>query len=274
MSVFLTAGVVLLPLAYLLVALDYGALFFAGRSLRPRSASLGLRFTLLLHVAYLIALAVQWQQLPAATLSQALSIVACSIVAVYAFVEWHSKESTTGFFMVSLAFVFTLLSSLMVGPEPTERVLFANPLFAVHVILALLGYASFAVAASYGFLFLGLYRELKAGRFSLFFGRLPPLEVLEKMMSGGLLVGFLALTGAVAIGLGWGRDVFPEARLSDPKIVTALATWLLYAGALLLRRLRRWRGREVAIASLAGLAAVLFSFFAVNLWFSDFHTFL
>ncbi len=274
MSVLLKAAVVLLPLAYLLVAIDYGALFFAGRSLRPGSATLGLRLALTLHAAYLIGLTLESRQLPAATLSQALSFVAFSIVTVYAFVEWHSKESSTGFWMVSLGFAFSLLSSLMFGPEPTERVLFANPIFAIHVSLALMGYAAFAVAASYGFLFLRLYRELKAGRFSLFFGKLPPLEVLEKMMSGALLFGFVALTGAVVIGLGWAQDVDPNAKITDPKIITTLGTWLLYAAALLLRRLRRWQGREMAIASLAGLATILFSFFAVNLWFSDFHTFL
>ena len=273
MEAFLNAGMVLLPLAYLLVAIDYGALFFAGRSLRPGSATLGLRLTLALHLSYLVVLTIRTQQFPATTVSRALSIVAVSLAAVYAFVEWRSKESSTGFWMVSVTFVFSLSSSLISGPEPSEQSLFSNPLFAAHVSLALLGYAAFAAAASYGFLFLRLYRDLKVGRFSVFFGRLPPLEVLEKMMSGALLVGFLALTGAVILGTTWATQVLPGGWLQDPKILTTVAVWLLYAGALTLRKLRRWQGREVAIASLAGLAAVLFSLFAVNLW-SDFHNFL
>ena len=94
------------------------------------------------------------------------------------------------------------------------------------------------------------------------------------MVSGALLLGFVALTGAVIIGIGWARVVFDDAQMTDPKVISTIAIWAIYAGALLLRRLRRWQGREVALASLAGLAAVLFSFFVVNLWFSDFHTFL
>lgn len=274
MVAFLDASVVLLPLAYLLVSIDYGALFFSGRSWRKGSPPVGLRLTLLLHLIFLVVLSIRWQQLPAATLSQALSIVAFAMVAVYAFVEWRTKESSTGFFMVSGAFLFSLLSSLMVGPAPTDSALFANPFFALHVSLALVGYASFAVSASYGFLFLRLYNELKAGHFSTFFGKLPPLEVLERMLSGALVVGFLALTGAVIVGIVWARDVFPGTRLTDPKILSTLVIWLIYAGAIILRRFRRWQGREVAFASLAGMAAVLFSFFVVNLWFSDFHTFL
>jgi len=270
----LGAAVVLLPVAYLLVAVDYGFLFFAGRPLSPWGASIGLKALLALHLAYLVLLTVRWQQMPAANVSQGLSIVAFSVIVVYAIVERLGNERSTGFWLVSIAFFFTLLSSVLAGPTPPQHELLHNPLFFGHAVLALVGYAAFAVAASYAFLFLRLYRELKAGKFSLFFGKLPPLEVLERMMSGALMVGFIALTGAVATGVVWAREVLPGEWLGDTKIVATLVTWALYAGALLLRRLRRWQGREVAIASLAGFATVLFSLFAVNLWFSDFHSFL
>ena len=134
--------------------------------------------------------------------------------------------------------------------------------------------AAFAVAASYAFLFLRLYRELKAGRFTLFFGRLPPLEVLERMMSGALMVGFAALTGAVATGFVWAWQVLPGEWFQDSKTLATLVVWALYASVLLLRHFRRWQGRQTAIASLAGFAFVLFSFLAINLWLSDFHSFL
>jgi ABC-type uncharacterized transport system permease subunit len=271
----LGAANVLLPVAYLLVAIDYGFLFFTSRSLSPRGASLGLKVVLALHLVYLALLTVQWEQLPAANVSQGLSIVAFSIIVVYAIVERLGNERSTGFWLVSIAFFFTLLSSILAGSTPPRHELLHNPLFFGHAVLALVGYAAFAVAASYAFLFLRLYHELKAGRFSLFFGKLPPLEVLERMMSGALVVGFVALTGAVIAGLVWARQVLPPGEwLGDTKIVATLLTWALYAGALLLRRLRRWQGREMAIASLAGFATVLFSLFAVNLWFSDFHSFL
>lgn len=273
MGAFLNACAILLPLGYLVVALDYGALFFLGRSLRKGSPSVGLWLTVALHAAYLAGLTMAFRQLPAASISQALSFVAFSIVIVYAIVERHSGETSTGLWLVSPAFGFSLLSSLLAGPPPTDSVLFSNRIFATHVSLALLGYAAFAVAASYGFLYLRLYKDLKEPGFSSFFGKLPPLEVLERMMSSALLVGFLALTFAVGIGLSFAREVAPDASYNDPKIIATVAVWLLYGGAIVLRRLQRWQGRQVAIASLTGLAAVLFSLFAVNIW-SDFHTFL
>jgi HemX protein len=130
------------------------------------------------------------------------------------------------------------------------------------------------VAAGYGFLFLQLYRDLKAGRFSTFFGKLPPLATLEKMMLGALVVGFVALTGAVTVGGFWANRLFPDQWLRDPKILVTLGVWFLYGVALVLRRLRQWQGRQTAIVSLTGLGVILFSLVAVNFFFTDFHEFL
>lgn len=274
MQTFLDAATILLPLAYLLVAVDYGFLFFTAHPLAARTATPALRGTVLLHLAYLAGLTARFGQFPAATVSQALSVVAFAVAVVYAFVEWHGRESSTGFWMVSLVFFFQLLSSILARPNPPYRDIFHDPFFATHVSLALLGYAAFVVAAAYGFLFLQLYRDLKAGRFSTFFGKLPPLEVLERMMIGALAVGFVTLTGAVVTGAFWAERLYHDSWWHDPKILVTLATWFLYAAALLLRRLRRWQGRQTAFASLAGLGAILFSLVAVNFFFTDFHGFL
>lgn len=273
LSLFLDAANILLPLAYLLVGAAYGLVFFASNPRADGLATPGLRGTVALHLAYLGGLTVQWKQFPAATVSQALSIVAFAVAAVYLFLEWRGKERSTGFWMVSLVFVFQLLSSLLARPNPPYREIFHDPLFSTHVSLALLGYAAFVVAAVYAFLFLQLYRELKAGRFSTFYGKLPPLEVLERMMLGALSAGFVSLTGAVVTGAFWAERLYHDGWLQDPKILVTLATWGLYAAALILRRMQRWQGRQTALASLAGLAAILFSLVAVN-FFSDFHVFL
>jgi len=273
LTTFLDAATILLPVAYLLVAIAYGFVFFAPQPLPERAATPGLRGTVLFHLAYLTALTYHWKQFPAATVSQALSIVAFAVAVVYAYVEWHGRERSTGFWMVSLVFFFQLLSSILTRPQPPSLEIFHNPFFAFHVSLALLGYASFVVGAAYAFLFLQLYRELKAGRFSTFYGKLPPLETLERMMLGALSVGFVSLTGAVITGAVYAERL-DQPWLHDPKILITLATWVLYAAALLLRRMRRWQGRQTAMASLAGLGAILFSLMAVNFFFTDFHGFL
>ncbi|HEX5761469.1 MAG TPA: cytochrome c biogenesis protein CcsA [Thermoanaerobaculia bacterium] len=282
MDTLLAAAQVLLPVAYLAASAAYSALFF-GAPPRDAPAARGgfaaaatplLAGTVLLHLGYLTALVAHHRQFPAATVSQALSCVAFAVAAVYLFVEWHGRERSTGFWLVSLAFAFQLLASVLVRPHPPSRDIFHDPFFATHVSLALLGYAAFAVAAGYAFLFLMLYRDLKGGRFSTFYGKLPPLEVLERMMTAALWAGFLALTAAVVVGAVWAERLDQTGWVRDPKIAFTLATWVLYATALLLKRLRRWQGRQTALASLTGLGAILFSLVAVNLFFTDFHGFL
>src|SRR3954451_3386363 len=137
-------------------------------------------------------------------------------------------EPTSGFCLVGKVLFFQLLAVVLPDPRPPRRELFEHPMFGIHVFLALLGYAAFAVAASYGFLFLRLYRELKRARFSVFYGKLPPLEVLERMMSGALVVGFVPLTGALLDGIVWVQQIRHVDWQHDPMILGTLATWAFY----------------------------------------------
>lgn len=273
MDDLLQIATVLLPLCYLLVAAAYGFVFFADDDRARRFSAPGLKVLLVLHLAYLALLAWRWSQFPAATVSQVLSAVAFAIALVYALVEHLGQERSTGFLMLSLACFFEVLSALLRSNRPPDLEIFHSPMFALHVSCGLLGYAAFAVAAGYGFLFLRLYSEIKRGRFHVFFGKLPPLEVLEKMTTVALTVGFVALSGSVATGATWAQALFGGNWFTDPKFLVTLATWGFYGLALGLRRWRRWQGRQTALASIAGFAAILFSVLAVNLFLSELHVF-
>ncbi len=262
-----------LPLLYLLTAVAYGMFFFSGHRTAERVAAPLLRGTLVVHLGYLVLLAVRWHQFPAATVSQSLSALAFAIAVIYAFVEWHGRSLATGFWPFSLALVFEFFSSVLRSTAPPNLEIFHSPLFAVHASLGLLGYAGFGVGACYAFLFLRMYIELKRGQFSLFFGKLPPLEVLEQMMRDAMLTGFVGLTGTVVSGAVWADRLFDGPWLADPKIIITMLTWLFYGAVLLLARLRRWRGRRLAWASLLGFAAIVLSLFT-NFYFSDLHAFV
>ena len=256
---------------YAVATAVYGWLFFRGAAAARRLASPILQVTVALHLAWLIWLTWRWQQFPGATVSQALSVVAFAVAIVYLFLEWLGGERATGVWLVGQVFVFQLLAVVLAEGQPPRREMFEHPLVGIHVFLALLGYAAFAVAASYGFLFLGLYRELKGTHFSVFYGKLPPLEALERMMSGALIVGFFALTGALLDAAVWVRQLTASDWRSDPMVMLTVATWALYGGALLLRRFRRWQGRQTAVASLAGLGVIVVSLVAVHTLVAGFH---
>jgi ABC-type uncharacterized transport system permease subunit len=256
---------------YGLATTAYGVLFFTGRPGARRAAAPLLRLAVVSHFAYLVWLTARWQQFPGATASQALSVIAFAVAITYTFLEWLGKERITGFWVIAQVAVFQLLSAILHEPLPPQRELFEHPLFGIHVFFALLGYAAFAVAASYGFLFLRLYRELKRARFSVFYGKLPSLEVLERMMTGALGVGFVALTAALLDGAAWMAQIRHANWFTDPMVLLSFATWALYGCALLLKRLKRWQGRQTALASLAGLGIIVVSLVAVRALMAGFH---
>jgi ABC-type uncharacterized transport system permease subunit len=271
MNDFATFAPYLVLLGYAAATAAYAVLFFKAQKGAQRLASPLLQAAVALHLAYLGWLTWRWAQFPGATVSQALTVVAFAIAIIYLFLEWLGGERATGVWLVGQVLVFQLLAVVLHEPMPPKRELFEHPLFGIHVFLALLGYAAFAVAASYGFLFLRLYRELKRSRFSVFYGKLPPLEVLERMMNGALAVGFAALTGALLDGAIWASQRSDLDWQRDPTILLTMATWALYGIALLLRRLRRWQGRQTAVASLAGLGVIVASLVAVHTLMVGFH---
>ncbi|HVS04298.1 MAG TPA: cytochrome c biogenesis protein CcsA [Thermoanaerobaculia bacterium] len=260
-----------LLLAYALVVGCYGLLFFGGRRDAGRVATPALLTTLALHLAYLVAITWYWGQFPIAAVWQVLTAVAFAIALIYAFLEWLGRERSTGFWLLAQVLLFQLLAVGLSAAEPAQRETFGNPLFGIHVSFALLGYAAFAVAASYGFLFLRLYSELKRRRFTLFYGKLPPLQVLERMMNGALAVGLAALTVALLDGMLWASLLGKPGWWRDPMILLTFATWALYGGALVLRRLHRWQGRQTALASLTGLGVIVTSLLVAGVLFTGFH---
>ncbi len=271
MTQLLPAAPVFILVLHLLVAAEYGVLFFAGRSPLGRMGTPLLWSTVALHGLYLVLLTLQWHQFPAATVAQAFSVLAFAVALIYALLERWEGERTSGFWMLVQAATFQSLAVILHTPIPPHREVFENPYFGFHALFALLGYASFAVAAGYGFLYLRLYRELKKARFQLFYGKLPPLEVLERMLVGGLTVGLVFLSGGLIIGTIWLIQREPGATLLDPTILVTLFTWALYGGSLLLRRLGRWQGRQTALASLTGLALILGSLVLSRLLLTSFH---
>lgn len=272
-DLFLNAAVVVLPIVYLTGAIGYGGLFFAGSARAGLAGSLGLRLGVLLHLLYLAALTARHGQFPAADVSQVLSGIACAVAIVYLVLEWHSRERSTGMWILGFVALFQLLASLTVSDRVPALEAFTSPLFGLHVALALLAYAAFTLAAGYGVLFLSLYRELKGGRFQTFFNRLPPLEILERMLHGALTGGLLCLTGAIAAGALSARSLGVDGWIRDPWSLITLATWGLYAATLALRRSHRWQGRQIAVASLVGVLLILVALLAVHAAAPRFHGF-
>jgi cytochrome c-type biogenesis protein CcsB len=182
--------------------------------------------------------------------------------------ESAAASRSVGAFLVPVAFAM-FAAALAFFPSELRTLipaLQANRILGAHVATIMLAYAALSVSfgAAAAFLVQGGGRR---------FAVLPSGDTLEEIANRSVLVGFPMLTLGITLGAFWAYSAWGRYWGWDPKETSALVTWLIYSGYLHARNLRGWRGRPAAWLLVAGFAAVLFTYFAVNLWVSGFHSY-
>ncbi len=116
--------------------------------------------------------------------------------------------------------------------------------YGAHIVLAILAYGLFFLAATQAILFLIQEKRFRAHQLGRLFGALPPLQLMEKTLYQLLILGFITLTFALITGFFFVDDLFAQHLVH--KTFFSLLAWLLY-GLLLWGHFRRgWRGRKAA----------------------------
>jgi len=210
---------------------------------------------------------------PVASFHESLYFLAFSLVGIFLLFELRYRTVILGAFVCPLALI------LMIGGTVAPRQPVAiNPVldswwFPIHVTLAFLGHAIFAVAGIAGIMYLLQERMLKSKKFSALFYRLPSLDVLDSINYKCLTFGFPLMTMGIISGAIWANSAWGGYWRWDPKETWALITWFLYAALLHGRLTVGWRGRRAAIFAIIGFLSLLFTFFGVNLFLSGVHSF-
>jgi ABC-type uncharacterized transport system permease subunit len=154
-----------------------------------------------------------------------------------------------------VSLVLLLLARLTpAGAAPDDDL---STLGRVHISLATIGVAVFAVAGVLSAVYLVEDRALKRKRFdalALEQGG-APLESLDRLAHRLVWVGFPIFTLAMILGAIW------TARLGESvgRIEYALAavTWIAFATLLVARQIYGWRGKRAAKLTLEGFASAL-----------------
>lgn len=161
-----------------------------------------------------------------------------------------------------LAYAMTLPSKI----EPLIPALQNQELLTIHVATAIISYGVFAVAFGAAVL------QLVQGPGNRFSG-LPSWDTLEEVSFRAVVVGFPFFALLLVLGAYWGNIAWGRYWAWDPKETSALVTFLIYAGYLHTRNLAGWKGTRSAVLLIVGFAAVLFTYFAVNLWIVGLHSY-
>ncbi len=265
--------VIVVPFLYAVVVGMYAASFFGTNLSIARFKTAALFFTLICHVVYIILRTVVFDHPPITTVFEIMTMLAACIAIAYGYIEVKTQASNTGFFILLLAFVFQLVSSIYIKDLTEIAPILRSRLLGFHVTTALLGYTAISLSAAYGFLYLMLYHEIKSSRFGLIYNRLPNLEMLEKMSSKAEVFGFIMLSIAITIGLVWLPRAFANFSYFDPKLIGTMVIWVLYAISLSAKRALGWQGRKMMVVSLIAFGFVCLSMTVINVYLSSFHGF-
>jgi cytochrome c-type biogenesis protein CcsB len=203
---------------------------------------------------------------PLSNLFESLVFFAGCITLIYLVIERRYANQVIGAFSAPLACLTMAYASL--SPNISDRIqplipaLKSNWLIA-HVVTCFIGYGAFAVA--FGVSFMYLFKQSDPDATGGMIGRLPTLEALDELTHQLIVFGFLFLCVGIITGAVWANSAWGRYWGWDPKETWSLITWFIYASLLHARLTRGWRGRRIAYLSIIGFAAVLFTYFGVNL---------
>jgi cytochrome c-type biogenesis protein CcsB len=203
---------------------------------------------------------------PLSNLYESLVFFAWTITLLYLFIERRYGNRVIGAFTMPLAFLAMAYASL--SPNISDRIqpllpaLKSNWLIA-HVITCFIGYAAFAVA--FGLSIMYLIRQREPDSKGSLLDRFPKPNLIDDLTHQMIMFGFLFLSVGIISGAVWANSAWGRYWGWDPKETWSLITWFIYATLLHAKLMRGWHGRRIAYLSVIGFAAVLFTYFGVNL---------
>ena len=203
---------------------------------------------------------------PLSNLYESLIFFAATIALIYLFIERRYHNRVVGAFTMPIAFLALAYASL--SPSISDQIqplipaLKSNWLIA-HVITCFIGYGAFAVA--FGVSCMYLVKQGKTEDEGSLSNYLPDVGVLDELTHQLVMFGFLFLSAGIITGAVWAHSAWGRYWGWDPKETWSPITRFVYATVLHARLMRGWRGKRIAYLSIAGFAAVLFTYFGVNL---------
>jgi ABC-type uncharacterized transport system permease subunit len=148
---------------------------------------------------------------------------------------------------------------------PSDRLMVLDtdwPLDA-HIILSLIAYSLFAVAALQSLLIACQEYRLRQRTPGVWWSTLPPLQEMERFLFQLIGTGFVLLTLALFTGLIFVTNL--QAQHLTHKVVLSVLAWIVFAVLLWGRWRFGWRGRTAIRWTLSGFIVLMLAYFGSKL---------
>jgi ABC-type uncharacterized transport system permease subunit len=191
---------------------------------------------------------------PAASVREALGFLAWMLSGGYLAASLRYRLDLAGAIVSPIALSVLAAARLSPVGEPQHDL---TLLGRIHISLATVGVAVFALACALAGIYLLEERNLKRKKFDARSFKHPDasLDALDRLSQRLVQAGFPVFTGAVALGIVWvSQRGDSMLRLEYP---LAIITWMTYAALVGVRLGLGWRGRRTAWMAVGGFAAAL-----------------
>jgi ABC-type transport system involved in cytochrome c biogenesis permease subunit len=204
-------------------------------------------------------------------LPTSMSLFAWMVIGAYGVLLLIHREGSTGPFLIPIAIVFMSASLLKSpGQELVTNPRLTGPLFALHVTIAIFGYAALTLTFVLAQLYLIQTRQLHRKKLGLLFSRLPALDVIWRLHRTAAVHGVLALTAASSLGLVWAKQnwgTYWDAKVAFTFVMIGIYLFTIFAQRLGIG------GKRTAWISIGGYGLLIFSYTVVNLFITAEHAF-
>jgi ABC-type uncharacterized transport system permease subunit len=218
------------------------ALFFVARFTEAGTQPLGSMFEIIALSALFLALAYHI----------AMSLKRMPGVGAFAY------PALAVIFLVGYLFAVRFPPGAQTGPE--------QPLLVVHIVLIILSYGVYFMAAVAAAMYLLQERQLKKHREPRFFRNLPSLEALNKLVATCVQIGLPLLTIGFALGFAaFTPDDWAHVG-TNAKVLSSVVLWLVLVGITVGRFTGYLHGRRHYYWVLIGFGLVLLTFVGLGIY--------
>ena len=237
-------------------------------------ATLGLTaLAWVVQTLYLGNLALTSGKLPVATVFESLLVLSWVLAAVGLYLIVRSpKPVAVGIFVLPVVLALIVVAGFWAPRDRwAESGWGAAGRFwgSAHGLLYLVGAVASCVAFAAGMMYLAQANRLKHKRASRFGFKLPSLEESDRLNRGAITVAFPFLTAGLLVGLVMEAALRQsgQSRLSwsDPKVVSGILVWLMFAALLHARFRPEMRGRRVMLFTVVAFLCLAFATIGVDL---------
>lgn len=191
-------------------------------------------------------------------LVNALSLILWLTMLVYWSAHFFYPLASLKTLVLPLAAIAAVLPALF--PSSRAVVQSSSWAFDAHVLVAMLAYSLFTIAALHAGLMSLVEKSLHRATLPRVLRNLPPLLTMETLLFRIIGVGFVLLTLTLASGVLFSEQIFGRAWKFNHKVFFGFASWGVFAVLLVGHRFRGWRGRTAVRWTMSGFGFLLLAY--------------